>query len=97
MACRARGRETGGRMPRICRALVFSRVTGITVTRGPRVFAAYMAKVALHTGMRAGQCEPCRAVIERCSRPGNRVVACRTLLREARRCVVRVCRAAVLG
>ena len=57
----------------------------------------FVARGALRAGMGAGQREQCCAVIERCSRPGNRVVACRTLLREARRCVVRVCRAAVLG
>jgi hypothetical protein len=69
VACRARGREAGGLMPRIRCVLIFCRVTGITVSWGPHIFVVYVTEVALHTGVRAGQLKPRRRMIEGCSCP----------------------------
>jgi hypothetical protein len=97
VACRACGREAGSRMPRIRCVLVFCRVTGITVSRGPHIFIVYVTEAALHTSVRAGQWERGRAVIEGCSRPRRCAVASRTQLRESRRRMVRICCAIIIS
>jgi hypothetical protein len=96
MACRAGGREAGGLMTRICGVPVFSRMTGITVRRGPRIFAINVAQVALHGRVRARQRKPSRTMIERRPRPGSCIVAGRTLLGESCLGVIRICCPAVI-
>ncbi len=74
MARSARGREPCGLMAGVCSVLVFSRVTRVTIGRGPGIFAVDVAQVALHSGVRTGQRERCRTVIKGCVCPGTRIV-----------------------
>ena len=72
-------------------------MTGHTRSRQACIDIVFMARGALHAGMRTGQRERRRAMIERRSRPGNIVVAVRALLRESCLRVVRIRRTTVIG
>jgi hypothetical protein len=84
-------------MIRICRPAVISEVTGNARCRKTGVDIVLVTSGALHIRMGAGQRELCRAVIERRSRPGSRIVAGRTLLRESRLDMIRIRCPAVIG
>jgi hypothetical protein len=73
-------REPGLGVIRIPRPAVIGEVTRNASFRKTGVDVVFVTCGALHARMGAGQRELCRAVIERRSRPGSRIVAGRTLL-----------------
>ena len=83
-------------MIRIRRTVESRQMTGCAVCREARINIALVAGRALHAAMRTCQGKRGRGVIERCARPGSRIVAGCTLLRESGLRMVRVRRAAVI-
>jgi len=96
VAGRARGREPGSLMARICRVPVFSRVTGITVGRGIGICAVKVAQIALHARVSTRQRKRRCAVIEHRAYKARRGVAESAILREPGNLMVRTSHAVVV-
>jgi hypothetical protein len=80
--------KSGSPMIGICNTVVFTRMTGIAITRRSRIHACNVAFRALNTGMRARQLKACAAVVESRGRPAGCAMANRTILGKSRAHVI---------
>ena len=92
----ARRREARRRVVRIRGPVVIRLMAAVAGSRQRRVVVVHVATIAGHTGVRAGQRECRRAVIERCARPCRCAVAGVAGGREAYLRVNRVIRIVVI-